>query len=211
MILVTGSSRGIGKAIADKLGAECLSRKELDVTKEVSLLLSVDVLVNCASAGVITKPLEEISFEEYRQFMAVDLDGVFNTCKAVIPYMKKNRYGRIINITSLHTALSWKNRAVYAMAKAGVAGFTRSLACELGEYGITCNCVAPGPIDTPRIRKLNEDNLGMINGMCKRSPNLRLGKSEEVAEVVKFLIDNPHINGAEIRIDGGYSVNGEWE
>lgn len=107
----------------------------------------VDILIN--NAG-ISKPklLVDMTFEEWQRLMSVNLNGVFLTCKYAVPHMIQQRFGRIINIASQVGQKGSVEHCHYAAAKAGMIGFTKSLAREVGQYGITCNCVAPGPITT---------------------------------------------------------------
>ncbi|OXM15956.1 3-oxoacyl-[acyl-carrier-protein] reductase [Paenibacillus herberti] len=236
--LVTGASRGIGRAIAVALAeagadvavnysgseaaaaetaaaVEALGRKALilkgDVGKSADfdgLVKSVleawgkvDILVN--NAGITRDNLiMRMKEEEFDQVIETNLKGVFNGIKAVSRPMMKQRFGRIINISSVVGALGNPGQANYVAAKAGVIGLTKSSARELSSRGITVNCVAPGFIETDMTGKLPEEaRQALLGGI----PLARLGKPEDIAAAVRFLASDAagYMTGQTVHVDGG--------
>ncbi|WP_067935043.1 SDR family NAD(P)-dependent oxidoreductase [Alicyclobacillus kakegawensis] len=153
----------------------------------IEKLGGIDILVN--NAGILTQsPIHEMSVEIWDRMIEVDLRSVFLTTRFAVPHMMKQRYGRIISIASQLGQKGGVDLSHYAAAKAGVIGFTKSIALELGKYGITANCVAPGPIETELIRGLDDDWK-----QAKRNELAipRFGTVEEVAPTVVFLASDP--------------------
>lgn len=172
----------------------------------------VDILVTCAAAPAASGKTEELNFEEWRSVLATDLDGVFLSCKIFGSSMLKNRYGRIVNMTSFHNIATYPERVAYNAAKSGVEGLTRALAVEWGCYGITVNAVAPGPIMTPRTSWFLSQSPDVEAGMIGRTPNARIGETEDVASLIAFLVSDEakHINGQQVVIDGGWTKCAWW-
>jgi 3-oxoacyl-[acyl-carrier protein] reductase len=160
-----------------------------------------EILVN--NAG-ITKDnlLMRMSDEEWFDVINTNLSAVYRLSKAVLRGMMKNRWGRIINISSVVGAMGNPGQTNYAATKAGVAGFARSLAAEVGSRGITVNTVAPGFIDTDMTKVLPEEQKQML---LSKIPLGRLGKPEEIAAVVAFLASDAggYISGETIHVNGG--------
>jgi len=241
VILITGSSQGIGKAIALKfvsLGArialndiqsqeESLKKTKEEIEKtggqakyflgDVSKLGEMekiaqeiqkefgrlDVLVN--NAGIVQdRTLAKMTEEEWQKVIDVNLTGVFNSTKAVLPLIIQNQ-GKIINISSVVGLKGNFGQANYAAAKAGIIGFTKSLSKEVGRFGVTVNAVAPGFIETRLTENLVEE---MKNTIKKLTSLGRFGKPEEVASLVVFLASDEanFITGEVITIDGGLAV-----
>lgn len=172
------------------------------VKKTVETYGTVDILVN--NAGILRPTqIDNITKEEWDLVLDVNLNGTFLCSKAVLPIMKKKNYGRIVNISSsAGRSVSTLGGAHYTTAKAGVLGFTRAVAKELGNYGITANAVCPGLIDTEMVRIECSDER--IKAYEKSFPVSRLGTVEEVARLVLFIVaDAPYITGASIDINGG--------
>ena len=162
----------------------------------------IDIFVN--NAGIFTKmkPIEEITDDEWDSIMNVNLKGVFYCCKAVIPYMKKQGGGKIINISS--TAGRQGSRASslpYAASKAGVLGLTYTLAYQLAKYNILVNAVVPGQIETDILRQSVPPELREMQK--KQTPVGRFGKPEEVAHAVVFLAENDYVTAEAINVCGG--------
>jgi 3-oxoacyl-[acyl-carrier protein] reductase len=233
--LVTGASRGIGRAIAAELarqglnvvgtattpaGAEAIGASlaaqggrgvVLDVN-DVAVCEAVvesivkdhgtlHVLVN--NAGITRDMLAmRMKDEDWDAVLDTNLKAVFRMSRSVLRTMTKQRYGRIVNITSVVGASGNPGQANYAAAKAGVAGMTRALARELGSRGITVNCVAPGFIATDMTEKLAE---AQKTALLAQIPLGRLGAADEVAAAVAFLASPQagYITGTELHVNGG--------
>ncbi len=170
----------------------------------MELFGGIDIVVN--NAGVIKdKALALMEPDDWRDVINTNLEGTFNlTRSAIITFIKQKR-GVVINITSVSGITGMPRQTNYAASKAGIIGFTKSLAKEVASYNIRVNAVAPGFIETDMLRDLKEEYKGQI---IKQTPLSRLGRPEEVAGVVKFLAsDNAgYITGQTIVIDGGLSM-----
>jgi 3-oxoacyl-[acyl-carrier protein] reductase len=161
----------------------------------------VDVLVN--NAGVMLDRLfMKMSRSEWDYVIDVNLRSIFSLSNAFLPSMIKHNYGRIINISSVTGLKGFSGKANYSASKAGIIGFTRSLAIEVASKGITVNAVTPGMIDTNMIRNIPQKNMVSI---LNQIPVHRLGRPEEVASLVVFLAgeESAYITGEAISISGG--------
>jgi 3-oxoacyl-[acyl-carrier protein] reductase len=163
---------------------------------------TIDVLVNNAGIAGPNKPLVDVSEEEWDRVSAINLKGVFLCCKAVLPIMLKNRYGRIVNVASIAGKEGNPNLAPYSATKAGVICLTKALAKEVCTQGIYVNCITPAVIDTPILRQVTQQQ---IDYMTSRIPMGRVGKPEEVAALIHFLAsdDCSFTTGACVDISGG--------
>jgi 3-oxoacyl-[acyl-carrier protein] reductase len=163
----------------------------------------IDILVN--NAGILRRgPIDNISEEEWDRVIDVNLKSAFNCCKAVVPFMKKRRYGRIVNISSsAGRSVSTLGGVHYTASKAGMLGLTRHLARELAPHNITVNAVCPGTIDTPMTRNsTNKDELELIT---QSIPIGRIGRVDDVSRAILFLISDgsSFITGVSLDINGG--------
>jgi 3-oxoacyl-[acyl-carrier protein] reductase len=184
-----------------KADASAYEEAEKTVEKAIKELGGIDILVN--NAGITRDNLLlRMSPEEFNKVIDVNLRSVYNYTKAAIKYMIKQRYGRIINISSVVGLIGNPGQTNYAASKAGIIGFTKSAARELASRNITVNAVAPGFIETDMTEKLNEQQR---ENLIKNIPLQRLGKPEDVAKVVGFLCsdDANYITGQVINVDGG--------
>jgi 3-oxoacyl-[acyl-carrier protein] reductase len=183
----------------------------LDVTKPdawksavaeiVAVHQRLDVLVNNAGTHD-DRLLAQMKPESWHGVLAVNLDGVFHGCQAVMPVMILQRHGRIINLASLSALLAPPGQTNYAAAKAGVVALTQSLAKEVARIGITVNAVCPGYLDTEALAGLDDDARKRA---LAQIPMRRFGRPEEVAAAIRFLAcaEAGYITGSALKIDGG--------
>lgn len=164
----------------------------------------IDILVN--NAGIYPqKPFLEMTMEEWNKVLSVNLNGVFHCTKAVIPKMVEQKYGKIVNIASIAgVVVGYRNLAHYSASKAGVVGFTKSLALEMAQYGININAIAPGPIDVGAIPADSE----MLQQIIRMIPIGRMGLPIDIANLVVFLAsdESSFITGQCIVCDGGSTI-----
>ncbi|MFG2965338.1 MULTISPECIES: SDR family NAD(P)-dependent oxidoreductase [unclassified Streptomyces] len=166
----------------------------------------VQVLVNNAGVSGFG-PFLKITDETWDRIMAVNLNGPFYLCQAVVPDMKEAGWGRIVNISSSSTHSGQPYMAHYVASKAGLVGFTKSLALELGPVGITVNTIPPGFIDTPMLRASEERGLlgGSVDHHAELTPVRRPGRPEDIAAACSFLVSEEagYITGQVIGVNGG--------
>jgi 2-hydroxycyclohexanecarboxyl-CoA dehydrogenase len=232
---VTGAARGIGAAIAARLaacgrdvvvadidadGAYAIAERiagrgiALDVTdarrvgEAVAETGPFDIVVNNAGADQHAF-FTDTGEADWRRLLDVNLVSVLAVAHAVLPRMQAARYGRIVNIVSEAARLGSKGGSVYAAAKGGVVAFTKSIARENARFGITANCVAPGPIDTPMLRAgVAQGGEELLAGMTGATLMRRLGTPEEVAAAVAFLASDEaaYITGETLGVSGGMGL-----
>ncbi len=240
--LITGASKGLGKAMAlalaeagarlalvsrnleqlndtaaavRKLGAEAVVF-QTDVTDEAQIkslakavagkLGRLQILIN--NAGInIRKPVTDFTLAEWRQVMDTNLTGVFLMCRAFVPQMKGQGYGRIINLTSIMSHVSIAGRSAYCASKTGLLGFTRALALELASEKITVNGISPGPFATEMNTQLMQ-NPELNQQFISKIPLGRWGKVEEVGQLAVYLCseDAGFVTGTDFLIDGGWTA-----
>ncbi|MGT2743209.1 3-oxoacyl-[acyl-carrier-protein] reductase [Streptococcus plurextorum] len=238
-VFVTGSTRGIGLAIAHKfasLGANVVLNGRSEMSQELlaqfahydvkvigisgdisqsadadrmvaeasEALGSIDVLVN--NAGITNdKLMLKMTEEDFESVLKVNLTGAFNMTKSVLKPMTKARQGAIINLSSVVGLVGNIGQANYAASKAGLIGFTKSVAREVAGRGIRVNAIAPGFIESDMTDKIPDK---MKEAMLAQIPMKAFGQSEQVAEVAAFLAVQDYLTGQVIAIDGGMTMNG---
>jgi 3-oxoacyl-[acyl-carrier protein] reductase len=235
--LVTGASRGIGKAITLALGRDGATVIGTATTEEgaraissylgeagmvgrgavadVSSQTSVDALIKDISSGEgaitilvnnagITRDnlLLRMKPEDWDDILQTNLSSLYRTCKACLRGMMKARHGRIVNIGSVVGLMGNAGQSNYCAAKAGMIGFTRALAREVGSRGITVNTVAPGFIETDMTRAMDERQRA---AMAQQIPLERLGEADDIAAAVRFLVSDQaaYITGETLNVNGG--------
>ena len=240
--LVTGGSSGIGKATAELFaergcdvavldvvkgnrGKSGSTFIRCDVSKEAEVVTAIrkteeryahiDYLLNIAGV-VLVKPLEEITWEEYRRTFDVNFGGMFLTCKHVVPLMKARKAGVIVNMASVSGHVGQVRHALYGATKGAVLSFTRALAWELSPYGIRVNSVSPGSVDTPMLRSdvMGEaKRLGVSFEKMKKEREgeqafRRWADPREIAEAIYFLASDSasFITGTDMLVDCGWTA-----
>jgi 2-dehydro-3-deoxy-L-rhamnonate dehydrogenase (NAD+) len=225
--IVTGGSGGLGSAIVARLAADgahvvaadiAASGDELrvDVTDAASAQSMadevmrrfgrIDVLVNNAGIPGPMAPVSELSPEDWRRVLAVNLDGVFHCTRACLPHLVARGWGRIVNVASIAGRDGNPNMAAYSASKAGVIAFTRSVAKEVATTGVLVNCVVPAALDGGFTASDTPDQRDLFRS---RIPMGRLGRPEELAELVAWLC-SPRCSfstGAAFDLSGGRSVH----
>jgi 3-oxoacyl-[acyl-carrier protein] reductase len=192
------------KIFAYKADATSLEDAQATVDEAIEKLGGVDILVN--NAGITRDNLLlRMTEKDFDDVINVNLKSVFNYTKAVIKPMIKQRYGRIVNIASVVALIGNPGQSNYVASKAGVVGFTKSMARELASRGITVNAIAPGFIQTNMTEKLTDEQKQKL---IQNIPLSRMGTPEDVAKVVAFLCskDADYITGHVIPVDGGMAM-----
>ncbi len=211
--------------LADSLrkgGGECLGfQGDVAVERDVKAFIGrvvaeygrIDAL-NCNAGIVVVKPLEETTFEEFMIVSNVNIGGTFLLCKHVLPTMKAQRRGAIVNLGSVSGHVGQTEHAVYGATKGAVIAFTRAVAWEVADYGIRVNSVSPGSVDTPMLRsdiQLESTRTGLAFDVVKRNREAeqafkRWAAPEEIAEAIYFLASDAasFITGSDLLVDCGW-------
>lgn len=165
----------------DVADGECVAEAAAAANRDMG---SIHILVNCAGVAGPIAPVESLPLDEWSRVLRINLDGVFNCCRAVVPYMRRLGYGRIVSIASVAGKEGNPNASAYSVSKAGVINLTKCLGKELASTGICVNAITPGVIRTEMLDDVTDEH---IDYMVSRIPMGRIGTVDEVAEMVMFL------------------------
>ena len=229
--LVTGASRNIGKAIATRLKADGYSVIMLDVIppEDASLgeYMKVDLssetstaqalawatdkrditrLVNCAGIAAVSE-LSEVTFAEFDRVMAINVRSYIQVTQAILPAMRRQKFGRIVNISS-RSIRGYRKLTSYAASKAAVLAMTKTWALEEAGNGVTANAIAPGPIDTDMLRVAQPDGSPGRNALIASIPVGRVGQPADIANAASFFLDkrSGFVTGQLLYVCGGLTV-----
>ncbi len=201
---------------AQALGGEAIGLRA-DVTSRESVVAMVsavverfgriDALVNNAGWDKVG-PFLQSKETDWEKVIAINLYGTLNCCKAVLPVMVNQGYGKVVNISSDAGRVGSSGEAVYSAAKGGIIAFTKTLAREMARYRINVNCVCPGPADTPLFAELGEDNPKLREALEKAIPFRRLARPQDIANAVAFLVSDEaeYITGQTLSVSGGLTM-----
>ena len=216
--LVTGAGSGIGAAVAARLRGEYEviatdaepgpGLVELDVSHEsqvAEIVGDIDLLVNVAGIGSTTSA-PETSLAVWEEVFAVNARGTFLCCKYAIPGMIERGGGSIVNVASVAALVGLRNRAAYSASKGAVVALTRALAVDHVGDNVRVNCVCPGTVDSPWVRRLVEDSGESLDELRARQPLGRLGTPEEIADAVAYLAGAEFVTGSVLVVDGGLTA-----
>jgi 3alpha(or 20beta)-hydroxysteroid dehydrogenase len=214
-VVVTDVLDDLGRATAAALG-DAARYVHLDVTSETEWQAAIaetervfgrlDVLVNNAGIGIPPHPLASATDEGHERTMAINLDGVWRGIRAATPAMQRTGGGAIVNISSIDGLVGVAYMASYVASKFAVTGLTKAMALELGRFGIRVNSVHPGVIETPMLDAAPPDVRARLDRLMQQQPIARIGRAEEVANVVLFLASDEasYVTGTGIVVDGGH-------
>lgn len=193
-IIAMGSS-----AIALQADISCAEPTKVFIEKVLEKFGKIDILVN--NAGITRdRSFKKMSFEEWHKVIDTNLSSAFNTCKIALPAMLEQKFGRIINISSVIGQSGGFGQSNYAAAKAGLIGFTKSLALETARAGVTVNAICPGFIATEMVAEMPEN---VLEAIVAQIPMKKLGKPEDVAKGVIFICQSDYMTGQCLNLNGG--------
>lgn len=214
VILNYNKSENCAKDIKEQLKKENINIDiiKADVTNkaDISYMINkiiekygrIDVLIN--NAGISQEKLFlDLSDEDWKNIMEVNLDSVYYCTKMVLPYMLANKTGCIINISSIWGVTGGSCEVAYSTTKAAINGFTKALAKEMGPSNIRVNCIAPGIIDTDMNKNLSKEDIERIK---EEIPLNRIGQSEDIAKCAKWLLEDKYTTGQIINVNGGWFI-----
>jgi acetoacetyl-CoA reductase len=213
-VCITGRNEDALKEAVEKLGADRVigvagkahdeAHQAVAVERAMEAFGRVDYLVN--NAGItVDKTVRKLTVDDWHAVLRINLSGAFYMTKAVLEHMTGNEFGRIVNISSVIGQTGAMGQANYASSKAGLIGFSKSLAQEVARKGVTVNCVAPGFIETEMVAAVPEKALEKI---VSKIPVGRLGQADEIARAVQFLVDDRagYVTGSVISVNGGLDM-----
>lgn len=229
--LVTGASRNIGKAIATRLKSDGYKVLMMDIIEpeDASLgeFMKVDLssrtstaqalawatdkrtvtrLVNCAGIAAVSS-IDDVTFDEFDRIMAINVRSYIQVTQAILPGMRSNRFGRIVNISS-RSIRGYRKLTSYAASKAAVLGMTKTWALEEAGNGVTVNAIAPGPIDTDMLRVAQPEGSPGRKALIESIPVGRIGRPDDIANAVSFYLDerSSFVTGQLMYVCGGLTV-----
>jgi 2-hydroxycyclohexanecarboxyl-CoA dehydrogenase len=193
------------------LRADVTSKESVEAMVEevVDRFGRVDVLVNNAGWDKV-EPFLKSNESDWERVIAINLYGTLHCCKAVLPVMVEQEYGKVVNIGSDAGRVGSSGEAVYSAAKGGIISFTKTLAREMARYKINVNCICPGPADTPLFAEIGEENPKLKEALQKAIPFRRLALPQDLANAVAFLASDEaeYITGQTLSVSGGLTMAG---
>lgn len=196
-----------GNAIAIRVDVTKLQDVENMVEQTKRTFGRVDVLVNNAGWDKV-EPFLNSTEDTWEKVLAINLIGVFYTCKTVLPIMVEQSYGKVVNISSDAGRVGSSGEAVYAAAKGGVIAFSKTLAREMARHKINVNVVCPGPADTPLFKEVSADNPKIAGALERAIPFRRLAKPEDIANAVCYFASDEasYVTGQTLSVSGGLTM-----
>jgi len=200
---VGGGAVGLRADVTSKESVEAM------VAEVVERFGRVDVLVNNAGWDKV-EPFLKSNESDWERVIAINLYGTLHCCKAVLPVMVEQEYGKVVNIGSDAGRVGSSGEAVYSAAKGGIIAFTKTLAREMARYKINVNCICPGPADTPLFAEIGEENPKLKEALQKAIPFRRLALPQDLANAVTFLASDEagYITGQTLSVSGGLTMSG---